>query len=369
MQFKKCFSFMVLAVTCLISSKFVFGKVVDAVLATVNGEAIYMSEFDKNWEVYLDQQRKVLNPAIMTPQWEEQNKRSLLNEMVEQKLLLQEAKRKNVKVAKKDLEEGIRQVKERFKFDEQGRPLSPSESDEVFKKELVKEGLTQKQFEDRIEDQLRVITLTNQMIRDHVKPPMEDQVATLFSKVKARMAQAKPGPTGDPNQADIDAMAQYFKMKTDESVRVRHILVKMDPNAVLQEKSAALKKIQDIKAKLNRGADFEELAKQYSDDTASAKRGGDLGFIVRGQMVKKFEEAAFALPVGGVSDIVQTDFGYHIIKVEEKRAPSKLRLEDVRDDLKEYIFRSAARAEYVHFIDSLKKSAVIDVRADFAKPA
>jgi peptidyl-prolyl cis-trans isomerase C len=344
-------------------------KTVDTVLVTVNGEAIYLSEFEKNWGGYLDQQKKLLPPGQMTPQWEQDNKKLLLNEMVEQRLLLQEAKKKEVKVPKKDLEEGIRQVKERFKFDEQGRPLSPSEADEAFKKELAKEGLTQKQFEDRIEDQLRVIMLTNEVIRSKVKPPTDDAINALFQKVQARMAEAKPTPTNDPQQADIDAMAQYFRMKTDESVRVRHILIKADSNAVLQERTAALKKAEDIRKKLVNGADFEDMAKKYSEDPSSAQKGGDLGFIVRGQMVKSFEQAAFLLPVGSISNVVQSEFGYHIIKVQEKRAHSKLRLEDVKDDLKEYLFRSVAREQYNQFVAGLRKKAVVDVRADFAKPS
>jgi len=344
-------------------------KTVDTVLATVNGDAIYLSEFDKNWGGYLDQQKKLLPPGQMTPQWEQDNKKLLLNEMVEQHLLLQEAKKKEVKVPKKDLEEGIRQVKERFKFDEQGRPLSPSEADDLFKKELAKEDLTQKQFEDRIEDQLRVIMLTNEVIRSKVKPPSDDTINALFHKVQARMSETKPAPTSDPQQTDIDAMAQYFRMKTDESVRVRHILIKADPGATLQERTTALKKAEDIHRKLVNGADFEELAKKYSEDPGSAQKGGDLGFIVRGQMVKSFQQAAFSLPVGGTSSVVQSEFGYHIIKVQEKRAPSKLRLEDVKDDLKEYLFRSAAREQYNAFVAGLRKKAVVDVRADFAKPS
>jgi peptidyl-prolyl cis-trans isomerase C len=344
-------------------------KTVGTVIATVNGEAIYSSEFDKNWEGYLEQQKKLLPPGQITPQWEQENKKSLLNEMVEQKLLLQEAKKREVKVPKKDLEEGIRQVKERFKFDDQGRPLSPSESDAAFQKELAKEDLTEKQFEDRIEDQLRVIMLTNQTIREKVQPPTEDQISELFKKVQDRMGQPKPAPSSDPSQADIDAMAQYFRMKTDESVRVRHILIKVDPNASIQDRSEALRKAQEIQKKIIDGADFEEMAKKYSADPGSAQKGGDLGFIVRGQMVKSFEKAAFSLPVGGVSDVIQSEFGYHIIKVEEKKAPSKLRIEDVKDDLKEYLFRSAAREQYNKFVDGLRKKAVVDLRDDFSKPS
>ena len=88
----------------------------------------------------------------------------------------------------------------------------------------------------------------------------------------------------------------------------------------VDELFAALAKINDVQKKLKKGDDFAELAKKYSEDPGSKDRGGDLGYFSKGDMVPPFEKAAQALDVGQVSDVVQTDFGYHIIRVEEKKA-------------------------------------------------
>jgi parvulin-like peptidyl-prolyl isomerase len=79
---------------------------------------------------------------------------------------------------------------------------------------------------------------------------------------------------------------------------------------------------QDIKKKLENGEDFAELAKKYSDDPGSKNKGGDLGFFTKGRMVPEFESAAFSLKPGELSDPVKTDFGYHLIEVQEKKAGS-----------------------------------------------
>jgi peptidyl-prolyl cis-trans isomerase SurA len=102
-----------------------------------------------------------------------------------------------------------------------------------------------------------------------------------------------------------------------ETVEISHILKLVKPSIEAQTK--AFEKITEIKKQIDNGADFSELAKKYSDDPASAKRGGDLGLISRGDFVKEYEAVAFSLNDGEISEIVQTQFGYHIIKMIERR--------------------------------------------------
>ena len=104
-----------------------------------------------------------------------------------------------------------------------------------------------------------------------------------------------------------------------EQVRARHILISVAADASEADKQIALAEAISITQRLRAGEDFAELALQVSDDTGSAQQGGDLGFFARGQMVTEFEDAAFSLPIGEISDPVLSQFGYHIIEVLEQQ--------------------------------------------------
>jgi peptidyl-prolyl cis-trans isomerase D len=117
-----------------------------------------------------------------------------------------------------------------------------------------------------------------------------------------------------------------------ERVKARHILIKTQGKSDA-EKKAALAKAQDILKQLKAGADFNQLAMKNSEDTSNAPKGGDLGWFVRGQMVPEFDKAAFAMKQGDLSDIVNTDFGYHIIKIDEKENARVKPFEEVKADL------------------------------------
>src|SRR5262249_49541907 len=118
-----------------------------------------------------------------------------------------------------------------------------------------------------------------------------------------------------------------------EQVHARHILIKLAPDANEQARAEARKKADDVLAEVKAGSDFAGLAKKYSQDPGSATKGGDLGLFARGRMVPAFEAAAFALEPGTVSDIVETPFGFHIIKVEEKVPGGPKPFEAVRDEI------------------------------------
>jgi peptidyl-prolyl cis-trans isomerase D len=127
-----------------------------------------------------------------------------------------------------------------------------------------------------------------------------------------------------------------------EQVRARHILIKVDGKAKPEEKEEARKKAEDVLAEAKKGTPFEELAKKFSEDKASAKEGGDLGLFPRGQMVGPFEEAAFGLAPGEVSEVVETPFGFHIIRTEEKIPEGTKPLDEVKDDIRQALFDAQA---------------------------
>lgn len=139
-----------------------------------------------------------------------------------------------------------------------------------------------------------------------------------------------------PSEADIQAYYDahtHDRFMLPEQVRARHILIKLEPDATESRREEARKRAEDLLARIKAGADFAALAKKHSDDTASAPLGGDLGLFGRGRMVAPFESAAFALEVGQVSEIVESPFGFHLIKLEEKRAATTRPLDEVREEI------------------------------------
>lgn len=114
--------------------------------------------------------------------------------------------------------------------------------------------------------------------------------------------------------------AAYEEQQPGAEVRARHILLQMQPDASTAERDSLTRLAQELGDRARGGADFAELAREYSQDPGTAQEGGDLGFFGRGQMVPPFEDAAFALEPGEVSDVVESPFGLHVIKVEERRS-------------------------------------------------
>ena len=119
-----------------------------------------------------------------------------------------------------------------------------------------------------------------------------------------------------------EEVAKYYEANKDtfmapERIKAKHILVKTEEEAV------------NVKAELDKGADWDELAKKYSTDKSNATRGGDLGYFSRGRMVKEFDDVAFSLEIGKIGGPVKTQFGYHLIKVEDKKPAEQQTLEQV----------------------------------------
>jgi peptidyl-prolyl cis-trans isomerase C len=150
------------------------------------------------------------------------------------------------------------------------------------------------------------------------------------------------------------------ELRTPEMVRARHILVMVEANAPEEEKQKAKEKAEDIMKKVRSGEDFEKLASELSDDTLTKQKGGDLGFFTRGRMLKPFEDAAFALKPGEVSEIVETPFGYHIIKVDEKKDASVENYDAVKDTIEQRLLQERTISEISKFTDKVLKDAGVE---------
>jgi len=158
----------------------------------------------------------------------------------------------------------------------------------------------------------------------------------------------------DPQQAaasaavsDAEVQSAYdrdlaTRWSAKEQRRASHILFKVAPDAKPADAARIEAKAKDVLQRAKKGEDFAALAKQYSEDSTAAN-GGDLSFFGRGQMVKEFEDASFSLPVGGISDLVKTNYGFHIIKVTDTRAGRTTTFEEVKDRIRQEMQVDRAR--------------------------
>lgn len=185
-------------------------------------------------------------------------------------------------------------------------------------------------------------------------PEIEDKLVDLKKRLIVESFLKKKVET-ESNVSDEDLKKFYEqnkdKFKTGEQIKASHILVKTEKEA------------KDVLAQIKSGGNFEELAKKNSVDSSSAK-GGDLGWFGKGSMVPAFEKAALALKEGQVSEVVKSDFGFHIIKLTGKRPAGTRPLEEVKEQIKGAIMPTKQQEVFQKIKEELKKTAKITVKED-----
>jgi len=200
-------------------------------------------------------------------------------------------------------------------------------------------------------------TLTKMKVDEEI---LRSQITREMTIKKFIDENVKTDPVITPEQIKEYYTINADKFKTPDQVKASHILLKIDPESDETAKSAKLQKIKGIQEQLKGGADFATLAKENSDCPSSSK-GGDLGFFGKGQMVKKFEEAAFSLNTGDSSDIVETRFGYHIIKVTDKKVAGPIEFSEVEEKIKQYLETEEIKKTVEIYVEKLKETAKIEI--------
>ncbi|MFN3967103.1 MAG: peptidylprolyl isomerase [Endomicrobiia bacterium] len=323
-------------------------KVVDKTIATVNGEHILLSDFEKIANSTIEQYKLMFPKEDLNDEKIKEIKQKILDQMIDEKLIVQKAKEKNIKVSKRELEQGIQQIKSRFR------------NEDEFKKELLKENLTEKKFEKRIEEQLMAIKLIDLEVKSKITPPEENETKELYNKIMDFINSKKTKSLSE-EEKEIETLANLIKRKYGELVRASHILIHSSKDDSIKSQTEAKKKAEMVLKKLKEGADFAELAREYSDDPGSREKGGDLGYFAKGDMVPEFEKVAFSMQVGEISNIVQTEFGFHIIKVEEKKAARKISYDELKNDLYDFVLAKKAEKKYADWLKELRSKANIKV--------
>lgn len=343
------------------------------VVARVHGETISRQQLDMATAAL---QRRY--EEMLRGQFSAEMARSLdvrgraLDQLIDQALLREEASRLGIQVTDAELVETIQQlpryqVNGRFDRDLLEQELTFQKDRGEFKRDL-QDGLLRQRIQSlvvdgvqvadaEVEDRYRVdheqvslafvrtgaadlakdVTLSDDDLRAYLAAH-EDRYRTP-TMVRARYVAYRTADFRSQVEVTDGDVAEYYELHKDdafsvpEQVRARHILVKVPPDADADAKSAARKQAEDLLAQVKAGGDFAALAKEHSGDPGSAAKGGDLGLFGRGRMTPAFEDAAFALQAGGLSDVVETPFGFHIIKVEEHQSASVKPLDAVRDQI------------------------------------
>ena len=253
--------------------------------------------------------------------------REILDQLIAYRLLAQEAAARGIAVSEAELDAEVAQVQAQF----------PSE--EVFTQALAQQQTTLAGFRAETERQIVVSRLLQGEIAAQIAITPE-QVTTFYEE-----------------NAD--------QFRQDAQVQASHILIAVPSGAEESARDYARDDARDLAeavlAEIDTGGDFAALAREHSDDPGSGAMGGDLGFFGEGAMVPEFEQAAFALQPGETSGLVETQFGYHIIRVVDRQAPRTVPLDDVRAQVEEFLAGRTEQEATQKFIDTLRARGTIDV--------
>jgi foldase protein PrsA len=224
-----------------------------------------------------------------------------------------------------------------------GIGTSKAEVDSVLESEYRKAG-SEENFRNN---------LNNQGIDfDYAKEDLKDRLI-IFKYVEKYLEKET-----QVNEAEIQEA--YKEVTGTELATVRHILLRTN-NKTESEKKELRKKLERILQRARKGEDFADLAKQYTEDPGSKENGGLYENFSKGEMVKPFEEAAFSVPIGTISDIIETKYGYHIVKVIDRKTESRT-LQEMRTELEMNIKREKQNTVYPSYISRLKEEAELAIR-------
>jgi peptidyl-prolyl cis-trans isomerase C len=287
------------------------------VVARVNGVEVKKAEFERMLKTI---EGRAGQP--IPPDRRDEIMRGALDQLITYHLLSQESKSRGLKIEDAEIDAKMAQLKGQF----------PTQ--DAFEKALKDRGMTLESLRQDARVDLSVTKL------------MDAEVATL------------PGPS------DAEAKEFYAKnpdrFKEDESVRASHILIRVDEKADPAAKKKARAEIDAVLKQVRAGGDFAKLAQQHSQD-GSASQGGDLNYFTKGQMVPAFDKVAFELKPGQVSDVVTTQFGYHIIKVIDHKTGRTVPFEEAQVKIKEFLTGQKKQQHADSFIEGLKKKSRIEV--------
>lgn len=291
---------------------------IPAVLATVNGEKVEKWEFD-NAVKSLEQRAG----GPIPPDRRDEILRGVLDQLVTLHLMAQESAARKLEASDAEIDAQIARIRQNY----------PNE--EAFNKDVAAQGMTVQQLKAQTRRQM----LAQKLVQS-------------------------PDVNGPVQVADADVDAFYKqnpeRFQQPEAVHASHILIGLPQNATPAQKTQARAAAQETLTKIKGGGDFAALAKERSNDS-SGQNGGDLGFIAKGQTVPPFDAAAFKLKPGSVSGVVETQFGFHIIKVHEHRAARTVPFTEASTQIRQFLEQQQHEQKVQQFIESAKARARVEM--------
>jgi peptidyl-prolyl cis-trans isomerase C len=296
------------------------GAAPDTPVAAVNGETISKGQLDR--ELAGIQGRMARQGQPVPDGALAQIRGQVLDQMIGEELLFQESRKQKINVDDQKIH---------VQIDEMARSF---EDKAAFDLALANAGLSREVLTERLRRQMAIQQL------------IEDKIVAGLEVVEAR--------------ADEFYKANPEIFVQPEQVRARHILIRTEAEADAAAKAEARERIDEIRRKAVEGEDFAALAKTHSQDPGSKDNGGDLGFFARGQMVKPFEETAFALKENEISQVVESPFGFHIIQVTGRKPAETVAYETVKPRILEHLKQQAIREKLDAYVDGLRQGAKIE---------
>lgn len=297
----------------------VFSGVVDKIVVVVNDEPITQSEIDNKLQPFYQEYKEIYEGDELYEQLDKTRKK-ILDALVMDRLILSVAKAQNIEIDEQEMERRFGEISNRFS------------SDEEFETALLSEHTTIAEIKSDLRDRL--------MIERAVEVNVSSKITVSPTEI----------------QKYYDDRPETFKV--GESRRIANITIKPKPGEKPDQIRA---RAQEIAVSLKEGADFGKTASRLSDGP-HAKDGGDMGFIKEGQLLARMDEAAFALKPNEISDVIETGFGYHILKLLEIEEARVLPLEEIKGKIKNVVYGGKIEAALNKWVDKLKEDAYISYK-------
>jgi len=320
-MFKKAVTLILFISLIIVPCRSTLARIIDKIVAIVNNEVITQSEVDRVlYPIYLEY-KKLYKTEEEVYKRLDKHRLDILRELINDKLILSEARRIEIEVSEKEVDERLDEVK---------KGLQGKGADLDF---LLKE------------QNLTITDLRNKY-RDHILIQK-----TIDREIKRRI-DVQPSEVSNYYSAHKDDYTQ------PEQVAVYTILIKIESErAPIESRQLA----SDIREMLKEGRDFKELALNYSEGPAR-EEGGDLGYVKRGQLLREIDNVIFFLKVGEISDVIESPIGYHIFKVYDRKEEKVLLFEDIRQKVTETLYRIKMQEKFESWLEKLKSNAYIAIK-------